>query len=54
MSGNTVVTAVTLARRGNRSKIAYFLHTARTARAQRTVCPLFINLTDAEGLEKLG
>ena len=31
MSGNTVVTAVTLAIRENGSKIAYFLHSARTA-----------------------
>ena len=39
VSGSTVVTAVTLAIGGNRSKIAYFSHSAGTARAQRTVRP---------------
>ena len=38
MSGNTVVTAVTLAVAEKGSKIAYFSH-SRTARAQRMVLP---------------
>ena len=37
--GNAVVAAVTVAIRENGSKIAYFSHSARTARAQSTVPP---------------
>ena len=39
MSGNTVVTPVTLVIGENGSKTAYFLHSAGTVHAQRTVRP---------------